>query len=84
MDSHGNGTLWGSGSSSLRSESWSNYSNGVFCWPLPTVYTHYYYDRIWGFPDGHATRAQSSDSVNECLPFHFDISAYGNWPGTVP
>jgi hypothetical protein len=85
IDSYGNYSTWGSGSSYLRSESWSNFSNSIFCWPLPTVYTHYYYNRVWGFPDGHATRSQSSASFNECLPFHFDVyTAYGNWPGTVP
>ena len=58
----------------------STFHNGQFCWPLPTVYTYYYYNRMWGFADGHATRSQSTDSVDECLPLHVDIySAYGSF-----
>jgi hypothetical protein len=25
---------------------WSRFPNNVFCWPLPTVYTYYYYNRV--------------------------------------
>lgn len=54
-----------------------------FCWPLPTVYTHYYYVRMWGHPNGTATWSQSSDSVDECFPFHWDkLTAYGAFPGS--
>jgi hypothetical protein len=46
------------------------------------VYTHYYYVRMWGHNNGTATWSQSSDSVGECLPLHFDkITAYGAFPG---
>jgi hypothetical protein len=67
-----------------RGDTWSSFKNSTFCWPLPTVYTYYYYNRVWGHRDGHATRSQSSDSVDECLPFHFQVySAYGHWSGQI-
>ena len=47
------------------------------------TYTKYFYNRVWGHPNGTATRSHSADAVNECLPFGFDLqSAYGNYPGT--
>jgi hypothetical protein len=71
---------YGSGNSFYKGETWSSFKNDVFCWPFPTVYTYYYFNRMWGYADGHATRTQSSDSVDECLPFHMDIvSEYGEW-----
>lgn len=91
------GWRWGSGWSQLYSgksgsygpsnsyylgNTISGFSNNVFCWPLPTVYTYYYFNKMWGHPNGTATRDQSSDSIDECLPFHVDIeSAYGHFPG---
>ena len=46
------------------------------------VHTYYFYVRMWGHPNGTATRDQSSDSVDECIALHVDIeSAYGQWPG---
>lgn len=74
--------LYGAGSSHYRGQATATFYNGYFCNPLPPVYTYYYYVRMWGHPNGTATRAQSSDSVDECLPLHVDIeSAYGTWPG---
>lgn len=67
-------------SSYYRGETSATYVNSDFCWPFPKVWTYYYYNRMWGHPDGHATRSQSSDSVDECLPLHYGIeSAYGTW-----
>jgi hypothetical protein len=64
----------------FRGNTWSKFKNDWFCWPLPTVYTYYYYNKMWGHPDGTATRSQSSDSVDECLILHFDAySAYGQF-----
>lgn len=66
--------------SSYMGNTISTFVNTTFCFPLPTVWTYYYYNKVWGFPDGHATRSQNSDSVDECLPLHFDIySAYGQF-----
>ena len=58
----------------------SQFHNSYFCFPMPTVYTFYYYNKMWGFPDGHATRSQSTDTISECAPLHVDIySAYGKF-----
>lgn len=66
----------------FRGQTAATYSNNSFCFPLPKVWNYYYYNRVWGHPDGHATRAQSSDSVDECVPLHVGVeSAYGHWPG---
>ena len=66
--------------SSYMGNTISTFHNSQFCWPLPTVYTYYYYNKMWGFPDGHATRSQNSDTVDECVRMHFDIySAYGQF-----
>lgn len=63
-----------------RGNTWSKFKNDWFCWPAPTVYTYYYYNRMWGHPNGTATRSQSSDSIDECLRFHFEVySAYGQY-----
>jgi hypothetical protein len=63
-----------------RGNTWSKFKNSWFCSPLPTVYTYYYHNKMWGHPDGHATRSQSSDTIDECLPLHFDVySAYGQY-----
>ena len=64
----------------FRGNTWSKFMNDWFCWPLPTVCTYYYYNRMWGHPDGTATRSQSSDSIDECARLHFDVySAYGQF-----
>lgn len=74
--------LYGPGSTYYRGQTTSDFKNSSFCWPLPTVYTHYYYVRMWGHPNGTATWSQSSDSVDECFPFHWDkLTAYGTFPG---
>jgi hypothetical protein len=79
LGTHGANYLYGPGSSYYRGDSWATFSNSYFC-PAPTVHTYYYNNRVWGHPDGHATRSQSSDSVDECLPLHIYIeSAYGQW-----
>lgn len=67
-------------SSSCRVETSATYVNSDFCWPFPKVWTYYHYNRMWGHPEGHATRSQSSDSVDECLPLHYGIqSGYGTY-----
>ena len=49
--------------------------------PGTTVYTYYYYNRVWGHYNGTSTRAESSNSVNECLPFFPWVQAgYGTYP----
>lgn len=72
-----------SGNTAVLGTTTSDFVNGTFCpWPLPIVWTHYYYVRMWGQRDGTATWSQSSDSVDECFPFHWDkITAYGAFPG---
>lgn len=47
--------------------------HSLFCAPLPTTYIYYYYNRVWGHPDGTAAIAQSSDAVDECLVLHNNI-----------
>ncbi|MDA8203284.1 MAG: hypothetical protein M0Z49_11095 [Chloroflexi bacterium] len=80
LGAHSVSNLYGPGSSYYRGHSEAVFSNSYFCRPLPTVYTYYYYNRVWGHPNGTATRSQSSDSIDECLPLHYDIeSAYGQW-----
>lgn len=67
-------------SGAFRGQTTATFRNQGFCFPA-TVYTYYYYNRMWGHANGTATRAQSSDSVNECLPLHVTVSsAYGKWP----
>lgn len=67
-------------SGAFRGQTTATFRNQGFCFPT-TVYTYYYYNRMWGHANGTATRAQSSDSVNECLPLHVTVSsAYGKWP----
>lgn len=51
---------------------WSKFRTS-FCVGLPTTYTYYYYNKLWGHPNGTATRAESSDSVDECLPLHSSL-----------
>lgn len=72
---------YGSGNSFYLGETNAGFDNQAFCWPLPTTYTYYYWNRVWGQPNGTATINQSSDTVDECVgPFHFDIqTAYGTW-----
>lgn len=45
------------------------------------VYTYYYYyNRVWGHSNGTATRANSTDTVDECVPLFPGVqSAYGQW-----
>jgi hypothetical protein len=75
--------LYATGLTSYRGQTTSHFYNTTFCkFPLPTVYTHYYYVRMWGHANGTATWSQSSDSIDECLPFHWDkLTAYGSFPG---
>ena len=72
-----------SGDTAVLGTTTSDFVNGTFCpKPLPDVWTHYYYVRMWGQRDGRATWSRSSDSVDECFPFHWDkITAYGTFPG---
>ncbi len=71
-----------SGNTSIKGTTTSDFFNSWFCRPLPIVYTHYYYVRMWGHKDGTATWSQSSDSIDECFPFHWDkLTAYGAFPG---
>jgi hypothetical protein len=73
---------YGAGNSYYLGNTWSKMGNPIFCPTPPIVYTVYSFNKVWGHPSGTATRSQSSDSIDECLPFHFDIqSAYGTWPG---
>lgn len=46
-----------------------------FCVGLPTTYIYYYYNRVWGHANGTATRAQSSDSIDECIILHSNVFA---------
>lgn len=76
--------LYGPSSSYYRGQTTATFINSYFCNQpgAKTVYTYYYYNRMWGHPNGTATRSQDSDSVDECLPLHIDIqSAYGQWNG---
>lgn len=58
---------------------WSGFKNSTFCFMLPTVYTYYYHNKLWGYPNGTAVRSQSSDSIDECAPLHVEIySEYGH------
>jgi hypothetical protein len=82
LDAKSLSQLYGPGSSYYRGQGTATFSNSQFCHPLPVVHTYYYYVRMWGHPNGTATRDQSSDSVDECIALHVDIeSAYGQWPG---
>lgn len=84
LGAHTVSQLYGSGSSSYRGQTTATFINSYFCNQpgAKTVYTYYYWNRVWGFPNGTATRSESSDTVDECLPLHNDIqSAYGQWPG---
>jgi hypothetical protein len=53
----------------------SKFKNTSFCWPLPTVYTYYYYVRAYGQENGTITGTRSTDSVDECAPFwmHYQV-----------
>jgi hypothetical protein len=74
--------LFGPGASYYRGQTTSQMSNDI-CPGDTLTYTKYFYNRVWGHPNGTATRDYSSDAVNECLPFGFDLqSAYGQYPGT--
>lgn len=67
-------------SGAFRRQTTATFRNQGFCFP-DTVYTYYYYNRMWGHYNGTATRSQSSDSVNECIALHVTVSsAYGKWP----
>jgi len=80
LGNHGGSGVYGSGSAYYLGNTYATFSNSQFCAPLPTVYTYYYYNRVWGQKDGTATRSQSSDSVDDCLRLHVDIEAgYGQW-----
>jgi hypothetical protein len=58
---------------------WAKFKNSVFC-PGSTVYTYYYYNKMWGYPDGTATRSWSSDTINDCLRLFEEVySAYGQY-----
>ncbi len=71
--------VFGSGSSSFRGQTVAVFWNNWFC-PPPTVYVDYYYNRVWGVPNGTATRDQSSDALSECLPLHYAVTtAYGQF-----
>lgn len=68
-------------SGAFRGQTTATFQNSVFCGSGTTVYTFYYYNRVWGHANGTATIAQTSDSVNECLALHVDIwTGYGQWP----
>src|SRR4051794_12749286 len=59
-------------------------SGTAYFWDDPgakSVYTYDFYNRV-GHGNGTATRSQSSDSVDECVPPHVRIqSADGQWYG---
>lgn len=69
-------------SGAFRGQTVSKFQSS-FCQGLPTVYTYYYYyyNRVYGHADGTSTRSESSDSVDECLPFFKYVQAgYGTYP----
>lgn len=73
LGSHG-----GSGShdcSRFRGRTYATFSNSAFCWPLPTVYTYYYYVDAYGWSTGNVGGSRSTDSVNECAPLwmHYQL-----------
>lgn len=73
--------LYGPGNSYYRGQTTSTMSNDI-CPGDQLTYTKYFYNRVWGHPNGTATRSHSTDAVNECLPFFLDIqSAYGQYSG---
>lgn len=78
-----NTSTYGPGYSYIQGETTSSFGNATFCpWPLPDVFTYYFYVRMWGHPNGTATWSQSSDSIDECFPFHTEkVSGYGPFPG---
>jgi hypothetical protein len=54
----------------------------TFCAPFRRPIPTYYYVRMWGHNNGTATWSQSSDSIDECFPFHWEkITAYGAFSG---
>ena len=59
---------------SYLGNTWSKFRTS-FCVGLPTTYIYYYYNKLWGHPDGTAARAQSSDSVDECILLHNAVYA---------
>ncbi len=58
-----------------RGTTYSTFKNASFCWPLPTVYTYYYYVRAYGYPSGSIGGTRSTDSVDECAPLwmHYQV-----------
>ena len=60
---------------SFRGQTRATYENGTFCGSSnPMVFTFINHNRVWGHKNGTATIAQSSDTVNDCLPLHVDIT----------
>lgn len=59
----------------FRGQTVAIFRNSQFCAPSPTTYTYIYYNRVWGHANGTATIAQSSDTVNDCLPLHVDVTS---------
>lgn len=57
----------------FRGQTKATMRNSWFCQPLPTSYTYYFYNRVYGHANGTATISQSSDAVQDCLPLHVDI-----------
>jgi hypothetical protein len=57
----------------FRGQTTATMKNSWFCVPFPTTFTYYYHNRVWGHKNGTATIAQSSDSVDDCVPLHVDI-----------
>ncbi|CAN5656557.1 hypothetical protein BH20CHL7_BH20CHL7_12950 [soil metagenome] len=75
-----NETTQGFFTGAFRGQTKSTFKSSA-CPGLPTVYTHYYYNRVWGHANGTSTRSESSDSVDECVPFFKHVqSAYGKYP----
>ncbi len=59
----------------FRGQTRSTFRNPVFCGALqPVVYTYYYHNRVYGHANGTATIAQSSDTFNDCIPLHVDVT----------
>ncbi len=56
---------------SYMGQTWSEFYTS-FCLYEKT-YVYYNYNRVWGHPDGTAAIAQSSNSVNACLPLHGNV-----------
>lgn len=81
LDSKSLTQLYGPGNSYYRGQTTSTMSNDI-CPGDQLTYTKYFYNRVWGHPNGTATRSYSTDAVNECLPFFLDMqSGYGQYSG---